>query len=1140
MRTRSSSQKHFQILLIILLAISVSARGAYLRDVPQSVLQPDGSLLKCFASGDEYYSWLHDKAGYTIIQDPQSGYYVYALKTAEGDLAPSPFIAGRVDPRFIGLEKGVRRSTEKLMQIRSEFIRFSAQESIAPAPKTGIINNLVVFIRFSDESEFTDAISTYSNMFNSSQSGVNSMYRYFLEASYSGLSINASFYPIPTTTVVSYQDSQPRNYYKPYNATTNPIGYQGGDNGTERRDREHILLKNAVNAISAQVPVGLVIDGDGDGMVDNVCFVISGSPTGWSSLLWPHMWSLYSQTATVNGKRVYTYNFQLQTSLNVGVLCHEMFHSLGSPDLYHYSFDGLHPVWYWDLMEYNANPPQHMGAYMKFRYGTWISSVPEITVAGTYTLNPLTSSTGNCYKIRSPNSSTEYFIVEYRKRSGTFESSLPADGLLVYRINTSRNGLGNSSGPPDEVYIYRPDGTTTTDGSPANAVFSSAFGRTAINDATNPSSFLSTSAPGGLSIFDIGAAGNTISFTVGLTGVTLPTVTTTAVTSITATGAVSGGTVTSDGGASVTDRGVCWSGTSNPTIANSHTHDGTGTGTFISAISGLVPATVYHVRAYATNSSGTAYGSDLQFSTAATIAPPAVTTAPVTNLASMSAQGGGTVTSDGGASVTDRGACWSTASNPTIADAHTHNGTGTGSFVSSLTGLTPGTAYHVRAYATNSAGTGYGADLPFTTTTGTAFLIPFGSLDNGNLNIGNISPVISNLTIRVLDGSGLVRTEKSTTLPARGIMRTWDLIGNIYSYGKPLMVEISGDQLLAGDNIKWASPPNDTVGAGFTCGPLALMKGTLFYFPFSAFGQSNGYAVIANTTPSSANVVIEVTDQTGVLKKTSTFVIGAKGVVRSWELIGSIQAIADPALIRIASDQDVVVEAVRWEQNRRGWGFAIFPSSAGSGTSFVIPFGALNNGNINLANTSSTTANVTLRIINADGINIKEQSFTLPGKGVIRTWDVVGNIYSYGKPVTVEVASDQPLVGDNIKWASPPNDTVSAGFSCGPLSLVKGKTFYFPFSAFGQSNAYAVLSNTASNTAAVTIEVYDPAGVLKKTSNFTIGAKGVVRSWEYLGSIQAVADPALLKISSDQDLVVEAVRWEQNRRGWGFAILPFK
>ena len=88
-------------------------------------------------------------------------------------------------------------------------------------------------------------------------------------------------------------------------------------------------------------------------------------------------------------KECMIFNFQLSESLSssgVGVLCHEMFHSLGAPDLYHYTSDGISPVGSWDLMENNANPPQHMGAYMKYKYGNWISTIPTISTSGTYTL----------------------------------------------------------------------------------------------------------------------------------------------------------------------------------------------------------------------------------------------------------------------------------------------------------------------------------------------------------------------------------------------------------------------------------------------------------------------------------------------------------------------------------------------------------------------------------------------------------------------------------------------------------------------------------------------------------------------------------------------------------------------------------
>jgi len=499
-----------------------SLDGALLRDVPVSVVQPSGEKLDLFASGDEFYNWLHDDAGYTIIQEPETGYYVYA-RGENGRLVSSGLVvtsdrsANRMNAAALGLPKYLKDSMAFRKDPREQYPEGSAAnpELIRQAPTSGTLNNIVIFIRFSGESEYTDAISIYDNMLNNISAGYNSMRNYYYEASYSALTISTTFYPSPSTTVVSYQDSYTRPYYQPYHASTNPGGYQ---NDTQRRDREHTLLKNAVNGVSSQIPAGLNVDLDSDGYVDNVCFVVYGGPGAWADLLWPHMWSLYSQTAYINSKRVWTYNFQLQTSLKssgVGVLCHEMFHSLGAPDLYHYSFDGLHPVSQWGLMEYDSNPPRHMLSYMKYRYGYWISSIPEITGPGTYSLSPLSSSTSNCYKIQSPYNANEYFVLEYRKKTTTFENSLPGEGLLVIRINNKMSGIGNADGPPDEVYIYRPNGTLTADGSPSAANFNSSVGRTSITDSTNPSSFLSDGTYGGLSITGIGAVGSTISFNVG-------------------------------------------------------------------------------------------------------------------------------------------------------------------------------------------------------------------------------------------------------------------------------------------------------------------------------------------------------------------------------------------------------------------------------------------------------------------------------------------------------------------------------------------------------------------------------------------------------------------------------------------------
>lgn len=490
-------------------------QAVFVRNYPVTLTQPDGEVIKCYVTGDEFHRWVHDADGYTILVNQESGYHVYAIRQ-EGKVVPSALRIGTWNAQALGLEKDLGAALIAQTSIpKSRLYGSPARlETIKKAPHAGTLNNIVIFIRFSDDSEFGDASSVYDNWFNNTTSGYNSMHNYFYEASYGQLTIWTTFYPAPSGgAVVSYQDSHARGYFQPYSAS-NTIGYQTSN---ESYDREQQLLKDAVDAVSSQIPSGLNVDADGDGYVDNVCFMVKGSYGAWASLLWPHMWSLYLKNAQINNKRVWDYDFQLQDftkSYGVGVLCHEMFHSLGSPDLYRYYNTAISPVGPWDLMEEDRNPPQHMGAYMKYKYGKWISAIPEITTPGTYALNPLASATNNCYKIKSAVSSTEYFVVEFRKRTGTFESSLPGDGLLVYRINTAASG--NADGPPDEVYIYRPDGTLTQDGNVYAAPYSLDTGRTAINDSTNPSDFLASGAKGKLDLSNVGLLGSTISFTVGL------------------------------------------------------------------------------------------------------------------------------------------------------------------------------------------------------------------------------------------------------------------------------------------------------------------------------------------------------------------------------------------------------------------------------------------------------------------------------------------------------------------------------------------------------------------------------------------------------------------------------------------------
>lgn len=495
---------------LILLFLSANLFSAPVEYEPVTVTQPDGTVLNIFASGDEFYNWLHDKDFYTIVKDSRTGYYVYA-SLEKNKIVPTNFIVGRINPDFTGLNPGIRIPDSEILKIRNDFFAKSPKD-MGKAPTAGTLNNLVVFIRFAGENEFTDLNAYYKNIFNNDTTGKNSMYNYFKDASYNTTFVPSTFYPIPPgTTVISYQDSHPRSYYMPYDSVSNPNGY------TNQAAREHVLLKDAVNYIASQVPAGLNIDMNNDGRVDNVVFIVYGSTTAWSTLLWPHRWSLYSYTVNINGKRVYDYNLQVQNNLKSsgpGVLCHEMTHSFGAPDLYHYVSNGISPCHTWDLMCSNTNPPQHIGAYMKWKYTHWLNNIPIISTPGTYTLSPLTSTVNNCYRINSNYSTTEYYMVEFRRKALPFENTIPGTGMLIYRINTS--ATGNANGPPDEVYIYRPNGTLTANGVPNNAHFSNYTGNVAINKSTNPSPFLSTGIQGGLNISNVMLLSDSLlSFTLG-------------------------------------------------------------------------------------------------------------------------------------------------------------------------------------------------------------------------------------------------------------------------------------------------------------------------------------------------------------------------------------------------------------------------------------------------------------------------------------------------------------------------------------------------------------------------------------------------------------------------------------------------
>ncbi|MBG0858656.1 MAG: hypothetical protein IQL11_04070 [Bacteroidales bacterium] len=266
--------------------------------------------------------------------------------------------------------------------------------------------------------------------------------------------------------------------------------------------------------------------------------------------------------------------------------------------------------------------------------------------------------------------------------------------------------------------------------------------------------------------------GTAIYFTSCMKETTLPVVTTINVSDITQTSISTGGTVIDDGGAEVTARGVCWSTVHNPTLADTKTTDGTGSGTFSSNISGLTANTTYYIRAYATNSVGTAYGNEIPFNLKQILLA-TLTTAEITEITVASAVSGIVIIDNGGEEATEWGICWGTSPVPTTSNYKTKFDDWDYSDINNITGLQPSTKYYVRSYAINRAGTAYGNELEFTTLAVSPIIfnpvLTYGSVSDidGNdymtIQIGTQVWMAENLrTTRYSDGTSIPYITEST------------------------------------------------------------------------------------------------------------------------------------------------------------------------------------------------------------------------------------------------------------------------------------------------------------------------------------------------------------------------------------------
>ena len=495
------------VFVFLMLLCTIVLQAAPIRNGAFTITQPDGSTAECLITGDEFYGLVHDANNYTLIQNPQDGWWEYAVEDGDS-LAPSGYHYNSVNPSSVGLMPGLTDSG-KLQE--GELIR--RERDSRPRSRSssiGAFNNIVVFVKFNDQTEFptTKNYEAYNNIYNCMDHVTGSLKDYIDETSNSQLIVQSYLYPAPSAgNVVSFTDSHPLAYYYPYDVNYNP----GGFTEANKFQREYALVTSVANYLESNnlVPDALNIDHDNDGNVDNIQLITRGNPNGTSSIPWPHFWYFTNvNLGSINGKIVRAWTIIAENSNIQYYVCHEFCHAIGAPDYYHYNTNGVKPVDIWDIMGSGTNMPAHMLVHTKWKYFHWCPEPQYITTSGLYTLQPVISSPYAAYKFNTTSTDYKYYA-EYRKTGGLYESILPGDGLIVYRVKIGLDG--NANGPPDEVFLYRRNGNETTNGEIDNAFMSAQSGRTGLHQYSNPSSAIS-GVTGNLVLYMIGEAGSTISF----------------------------------------------------------------------------------------------------------------------------------------------------------------------------------------------------------------------------------------------------------------------------------------------------------------------------------------------------------------------------------------------------------------------------------------------------------------------------------------------------------------------------------------------------------------------------------------------------------------------------------------------------
>ena len=518
------------ILASISTAIAVPAHKSAVR-----VQQPDGSYVTICLHGDEYLHFNTTDDGYSVVKDSR-GYYVYAA-LENGQLVPTTQVAHETAARTTE-EKAYLQGLKKYMA--PEISRSAAEEKMAEEvrrakalAKAGQYDyskfkGLIILIQYNDK-EFSrpDYKEILEDMVNKEN------YTGFDNERYTG-------------SVYDYYNDNSGGRFQPQfdiagPYTVNYSQYSAGDSSLR-------ILYAALNAADADLDFK-DYDGDGDGVVDMIYFIVAGNGANYSGnnegLWWPHRSAIINPNTRqyVYKDGVLLWDYASSTELlgwtsapssikidGIGTICHEFSHVLGLPDFYDADYEGSGGISNtpgdWSLMASGSylndgRTPIGYSLYERYSVG-FIDELPTITQEGNYTLEPLADIQSG-YRLDTP-VNNEFFLMENRQKNAfKWDAYMPGSGMLVHRVDLTnqavwRNNAVNNNPKHNYYEVIRANGPHTTGGeyiaSPAD-VFPGTRNVRELTSHTSPASLKTWAGlENELGLVDITETSGVISFNV--------------------------------------------------------------------------------------------------------------------------------------------------------------------------------------------------------------------------------------------------------------------------------------------------------------------------------------------------------------------------------------------------------------------------------------------------------------------------------------------------------------------------------------------------------------------------------------------------------------------------------------------------